>query len=263
MTATCFPAARERCTARRWVGATHASPLPRRRLATSNSPVAHPVTLLHEDDTRTMHLVEHDSVCDGSHACVSSIPSVFTGRGEDTPTPARPRWGRESSAQAGGGRAGGRAPRRAIGRFPLSCLLSLYHPHPNPPPLGAGVIGAGRVVERAGGRAPSEPIGAAFRCPVCCPCIAPTPARPRWGREFASPQRKNHLTIPPPSGRITLPFLPPAEESPYHSSSSGENHLTIPPPSGGRSGGGPGLWCPATLAEHAPSPLPTPHSPLP
>ncbi|GIV93682.1 MAG: hypothetical protein KatS3mg056_2391 [Chloroflexus sp.] len=136
MTATCFPAARERCTARRWVGATHASPLPRRRLATSNSPVAHPVTLLHEDDTRTMHLVEHDSVCDGSHACVSSIPSVFTGRGEDTPTPARPRWGRESSAQAGGGRAGGRAPRRAIGRFPLSCLLSLYHPHPNPPPLG-------------------------------------------------------------------------------------------------------------------------------
>jgi hypothetical protein len=41
-----------------------------------------------------------------------------------------------------------------IRRFPLTCFLSLYHPHPGPPPLGAGVIGADRVVSELEARAP-------------------------------------------------------------------------------------------------------------
>ncbi|GIV93732.1 MAG: hypothetical protein KatS3mg056_2441 [Chloroflexus sp.] len=81
----------------------------------------------------------------------------------------------------------------------------------------------------------------------------PTPARPRWGREFvssqwgdhppipppagespynSSPQRGNHPTIPPPSGGITLQFLPPAGESPYNSSPSGGIAFPFLPPPG-------------------------------
>ncbi len=41
-----------------------------------------------------------------------------------------------------------------IRRFPLTWFLSLYHPHPSPPPLGAGVIGADRVVSELEARAP-------------------------------------------------------------------------------------------------------------
>ncbi len=56
-----------------------------------------------------------------------------------------------------------------VHRFPLSSFLGLYRPHPGPPPLGAGVAYAGRVMSAPEVHAPS----------VCRP--APTPARPAGG----------------------------------------------------------------------------------
>lgn len=132
------------CTIHRWkpVGVRHAVPLRRQRQSTSESPGAHPITLLQKNYIRTMHIIEQDSVRDSRYSCSSYIPSVFAGLGEEASTLTRPRWRRGAALPV-------------VSRcwvVGLACAT----------PLGDATAGRGCARSRGDARADDAPYGSRF-----------------------------------------------------------------------------------------------------